>query len=30
MGMGMDMIKRIINVVNAKTLEILDICIVIA
>ena len=30
MGMGMDMVKRIINVVNAKTLEILDICIVIA
>ena len=30
MDMGMDMVKRIINVVNAKTLEILDICIVIA
>lgn len=30
MDMGMDMVKRIINIVNAKTLEILDICIVIA
>lgn len=30
MDMGMDMVKRIINMVNAKTLEILDICIVIA
>lgn len=30
MDMGMDMVKQIINMVNAKTLEILDICIVIA
>lgn len=30
MDMGMDMVKQIINMVNAKTLEILDICIAIA